>query len=127
MEVVSKNEILRQLWKAVKFFKVPFTHEFIQDLTEDDINLLEWSTARDNPKFNERLENTVYDDEYDEWEKAVKEGRDVDYGVPLTDGQKPISELDEYPPSGKFIEYEEKTSENQNLFEDNDEWEGVDD
>lgn len=127
METVSKNEVLRELWKAVKFFRVPFTHEFIQDLTEDDIALLEWSTARDNPKFNERVENTVYDDEFDDWAKAVQEGKEVDYGVPLNDDQKPTSEVDEYPHNGKFTGKQDISSENKNTFENDDEWEGVDD
>jgi hypothetical protein len=127
METVSKNEVLRELWKAVKFFRVPFTHEFIQDLTEDDIALLEWSTARDNPKFNERIENTVYDDEFDDWAKAVQEGKEVDYGVPLNDDQKPTSEVDEYPHNGKFTGKQDISSENKNTFENDDEWEGVDD
>lgn len=127
METVSKNEVLRELWKAVKFFRVPFTHEFIQDLTEDDIALLEWSTARDNPKFNERIENTVYDDEFEDWAKAVQEGKEVDYGVPLNDDQKPASEVDEYPHNSKFTGKQDISSENKNTFENDDEWEGVDD
>ena len=58
---------MRKLWKAIKLFHVPMTHPYIQGLTEHDLSFIAWSEALDDPEFVKKLENTYYDDEFEEW------------------------------------------------------------
>lgn len=51
----------------MKTFNVPITHPYIQGLTEFDLNFIDWSAALDDPKLREKIENTVYDDDFDSW------------------------------------------------------------
>lgn len=57
----------------MKLFKVPITHEYIQNLTEFDLQFIEMSTALDNPRLREKILNTIYDEDYDEYEKESEE------------------------------------------------------
>ena len=55
----------------MKLFNVPITHEYIQNLTSFDLEFIEMSTALDNPKLRDKILNTIYDEEYDDFEKEV--------------------------------------------------------
>lgn len=69
MQEVALQPQMRKLWRAIKLFGVPITHPYIQQLTDFDLDFLEWSAAYDNPKFREKMQNTVYDDDFDDfWE-----------------------------------------------------------
>ena len=51
----------------MKLFRVPINHPYIQNLTNFDLDFIEYSTLWDDPKIREKLQNTFYDDEFDEW------------------------------------------------------------
>lgn len=57
---------------AMKTFHVPINHPFIQQLTDLDLEFLDWSSALDNPKFYNKMKNTYFDDDFDEFEKEVE-------------------------------------------------------
>lgn len=57
----------------MKLFNVPITHEYIQNLTEFDLDFIDWSTALDDPKFREKLENVFYDPDFDSWAEEDEE------------------------------------------------------
>lgn len=59
--------LMRKIWAAMKLFKVPINHQYIQSLTSYDLAFIEWSTALDNPEFAEKYKNTFYDDEFDDF------------------------------------------------------------
>ena len=61
------------IWTAMKLFRVPITHEYIQNLTEFDLQFIDVSTALDNPKFYEKIKNTFYDEEFDEYANEAEE------------------------------------------------------
>lgn len=56
----------------MKLFKVPINHPYIQGLTSFDLEFIELSTLWDDPKIREKLQNTFYDDEYDDWEQEIQ-------------------------------------------------------
>ena len=66
MQEIAIQPQMRKIWMAMKLFRVPMTHPFIQNLTEYDLDFIDWSTSLDNPKFFEKIKNTFYDDEYDQ-------------------------------------------------------------
>lgn len=79
----------------MRTFNVPIDHPIIQNLTEHDLSFIEWSSALDDPKLREKLENTVYDDDFDEWyEKCMDESGETEY----TDSENslPIVNDDDY-------------------------------
>lgn len=77
----------------MRTFNVPIAHPIIQSLTEHDLSFIEWSTALDDPKLREKIENTVYDDDFDEWyENCIKESAETEY----TDSEDNSSDIDEY-------------------------------
>lgn len=51
----------------MKLFQVPINHPYIQGLTQFDLDFIELSTLWDNPKIREKLQNTFYDEEFDDW------------------------------------------------------------
>lgn len=51
----------------MKLFQVPISHPYIQNLTSFDLDFIEYSTLWDNPKVREKLQNTFYDEDFDEW------------------------------------------------------------
>ena len=73
------------IWTAMKLFRVPITHEYIQNLTEFDLQFIDISTALDNPKFYEKIKNTFYDEEFDEYANEAEEDE-------LTEEEKAIME-----------------------------------
>lgn len=56
----------------MKTFHVPISHPYIQNLTERDLEFLDWSSALDNPKIYDKVKNTYYDDDFDEYEQEVE-------------------------------------------------------
>lgn len=64
---------MRMIWEAVKLFRVPFTHPYIQSLTEYDLLLINESMNLDNPEYYRKMTNTFFDEDYDEYEKEVEE------------------------------------------------------
>ena len=72
----------------MKTFNVPITHPFIQQLTDFDLEFINWSIRFDDPKVLDKYKNTVYDDEFDAWWNSVMNGEDIDddFGVPGVTG-----------------------------------------
>lgn len=64
---------MRKIWAAMKLFRVPINHPYIQNLTPFDLNFIEYSELWDNPKVREKLKNTFYDEEFDEWADETEE------------------------------------------------------
>lgn len=89
------------------------THPSIQSLTEADLSFIEWSTALDDPKLREKIENTVYDDDFDEWYDSCMNGSvEPEY----TDTES----------NDTIVEDEEYTNMSESLGETNiDDWEEV--
>ena len=80
MQQIALQPLMRRIWRAMRTFNVPINHPIIQNLTESDLSFIEWSTALDNPKLREKLENTVYDDDFDEWyDNCMNESEEVEY------------------------------------------------
>lgn len=73
MQDIAIQPTMRMIWEAMKLFRVPMTHEYIQNLTEFDLQFIEMSTALDNPRLREKILNTVYDEDYDDYEKESEE------------------------------------------------------
>ncbi len=57
----------------MKLFRVPISHPYIQNLTSFDLDFIEVSTLWDNPKIREKLQNTFYDEDFDEWADETEE------------------------------------------------------
>jgi hypothetical protein len=58
----------------MKLFQVPINHPYIQNLTSFDLNFIEWASAMDNPEFMQKMQNTFYDEEFDDfWENYDEE------------------------------------------------------
>ena len=64
---------MRKLWAAMKLFQVPINHPYIQNLTPFDLNFIEYSGLWDNPKLREKLQNTFYDEEFEDWADETEE------------------------------------------------------
>lgn len=79
MKEIALLPQMRQLWRAIKLFGVPITHPYIQNLTKFDLDFIDWSSAYDNPKFKEKMQNTVYDESFEDfWNgDADVNGQDV--------------------------------------------------
>ena len=76
----------------MRTFKVPIDHPVIQNLTEHDLSFIEWSAALDDPKLREKIENTVYDDEFDDWyDKCMEDSEYTD-----SENDAKITNDDEY-------------------------------
>jgi hypothetical protein len=58
---------------AVKLFKVPFTHPYIQNLTEFDLLLINESMNLDNPEYRRKVTNTFFDEDFDEYADEVED------------------------------------------------------
>lgn len=108
----------------MKLFGVPITHEYIQNLTEFDLQFIDVSSALDNPKFYEKIKNTFYDEEFDEYANQAEEDE-------LTEEERAMMEqimrqqgagekkcLDEVPDED-FLPIQDET------IEDPDDWEDV--
>lgn len=78
----------------MKTFHVPITHEFIQNLTELDLEFIDWSAALDNPKVYDKVKNTYYDDDFDEYEKEVEDDELTEEELALFGEEKSESEVD---------------------------------
>ena len=85
MTEIAIQPNMRMIWTAMKLFRVPITHEYIQNLTEFDLQFIDVSTALDNPKFYEKIKNTFYDEEFDEYANEAEEDE-------LTEEEKAIME-----------------------------------
>lgn len=85
---MASQPLMRKLWLAMKTFNVPITHPFIQQLTDFDLEFINWSIRFDDPKVLDKYKNTVYDDEFDAWWNSVMNGEDIDddFGVPGVTG-----------------------------------------
>lgn len=85
---LASQPLMRKLWLAMKTFNVPITHPFIQQLTDFDLEFINWSIRFDDPKVLDKYKNTVYDDEFDAWWNSVMNGEDIDddFGVPGVTG-----------------------------------------
>lgn len=74
MGQLASQPLMRRIWLAMKTFNVPITHPYIQQLTDFDLEFIEWSSLFDNPKILKKFQNTVYDEEFDQWyEEALQE------------------------------------------------------
>lgn len=85
---MASQPLMRKLWLAMKTFNVPITHPFIQQLTDFDLEFINWSIRFDDPKVLDKYKNTVYDDEFDAWWNSVMNGEDIDddFGAPGVTG-----------------------------------------
>lgn len=99
----------------MRTFKVPMTHPYIQGLTEFDLSFIEWSAALDDPKLREKIENTVYDDEFDEWYNSCLDG-DVKDEYTDIDSESQV-EYDDYADLSESL--------NETQLNDYDDWEEV--
>lgn len=112
---------MRMIWTAMKLFNVPITHEFIQNLTEFDLEFIEMSTALDNPKLRDKILNTVHDEEFDDYadevhgEELTEEERKMMEEIMSKQGHEPVAEEDDYIPLQETEDYQ-----------DLDDWEEVD-
>lgn len=80
MQQIALQPLMRKIWRAMRTFNVPIDHPIIQNLTEYDLSFIEWSTALDDPKLREKIENTIYDDDFDEWyNNCMNESDDSKY------------------------------------------------
>lgn len=73
MEEIANQPTMRMIWKAMKLFNVPITHEYIQNLTAFDLQFIEMESALDDPELRDKILNTFHDEEFDEFEKEVEE------------------------------------------------------
>ena len=95
----------------MRTFNVPITHPIIQNLTEYDLSFIEWSTALDDPKLREKIENTVYDDDFDDWyENCMKGSEETEYTD--TESNHPevnddYADLSEIPDDSPIDDWEE--------------------
>lgn len=65
--------LARRLWQISKIYHTPINDERIQDLNIYDIEFIELSLIADDPEKLRKLEESFYDDEYDEWVKEFEE------------------------------------------------------
>lgn len=106
----------------MKLFGVPITHKYIQDLTEFDMYFIDCSSALDDPKIYDKIKNTVYDEEFDEYANSTEDE--------LTDEEREemnkilgIKTESENPSSNEdFMPIQSET----NPIESSDDWEEVD-
>lgn len=112
----------------MKLFQVPINHPYIQNLTSFDLSFIEWSTALDDPKFRAKMENTFYDEEFDEfWNDPNADLWDEEFeeysGENAQTEQPDYAQIDEKPIDDETsIKEDINTSENSNY-----EFEGYDD
>lgn len=59
--------LARRLWKISKLFQLPISHPLIQDMNLYDIDFYELSDIADDPKKLDKLRNTYYDPDFDDW------------------------------------------------------------
>ena len=71
MQKIAMTQTMRQIWEAMKLFHVPMTHEYIQNLNEFDLEFIDWSYALDKPGVMDKLRNTVYDEDFDDYVNEV--------------------------------------------------------
>lgn len=124
MQDIAIQPTMRMLWRAMKLFRVPITHEYIQNLTEFDLEFIEMSTALDDPKLREKILNTVYDEEFDDYANEVEENDDL-----TEEERKMMEEIMSKQKSKEDVEDDgfvpiESSEEYQG--EDPDDWEDVD-
>ena len=96
----------------MRTFNVPIDHPVIQNLTEFDLSFIEWSTALDDPKLREKIENTVYDDDFDEWyENCMNESGETEYtdseNNPPDINDEDYADLSETPKGTQIDDWEE--------------------
>ena len=96
---------------AMKLFRVPINHPYIQSLTSFDLAFIEWSSALDDPKFRAKMENTFYDEEFDEfWDNPDSEMWDEDF--------EEYSEEVIQPEQPDYAQFGEENSIDGNLISD---------
>lgn len=96
---------------AMKLFRVPINHPYIQSLTSFDLAFIEWSSALDDPKFRAKMENTFYDEEFDEfWDNPDSEMWDEDF--------EEYSEEFIQPEQPDYAQFGEENSIDGNLISD---------
>lgn len=66
LEVVQMP-LARRIWRISKFFQIPINDERLQNLDVFDLEFYELSMIADDPKKLEKLQNSYYDPEYEEW------------------------------------------------------------
>lgn len=73
MTELALQNTVRLLWEAVKLFRVPFTHPYIQNLTEFDLILINESVKLDNPEYYRKVTNTFFDEDFEEYANEVED------------------------------------------------------
>jgi len=112
MQQIALQPLMRKIWRAMRTFNVPIDHPIIQNLTEFDLSFIEWSTALDDPKLREKIENTVYDDDFDEWyDKCMNESEEAEYtdseDAPTEVKDDEYADLSESPDDAQIDDWEE--------------------
>lgn len=115
----------------MKLFKVPINHPYIQNLTNFDLDFIEYSTLWDDPKIREKLQNTFYDDEFDEWADETESLTPEEEALFHAQNESKIDKVEnisldssippELPTDDDYIELENDTQSD--IF---DEWEETD-
>lgn len=120
MQDIAIQPTMRMIWTAMKLFNVPITHEYIQNLTEFDLEFIEMSTALDNPKLREKILNTVYDEEFDDYANEVEDEE-------LTEEERKMMEEIMSKQGVKTEDVEDKSFVplSEDTMEDPDDWEDV--
>lgn len=138
MGQLASQPLMRKIWLAMKTFNVPITHPYIQNLTDFDLEFIQWASLFDNPKILKKYQNTIYDDEFDDWYNeaiqedeaaaAEREGDESDETPPA----QPTATQDgeELPDDDTFLNMGEDTPLNaisgQSTADDPDDWKEVD-
>ena len=112
----------------MKTFHVPINHPYIQNLTEFDLEFIQWSSALDDPKFFAKVKNTFYDDEFDEWieeqenEELTQEEQELMQNI-ISGNKKPNEEFE----SEGFVSLDQEfvDCDNSEEYNDPDQWEEV--
>jgi hypothetical protein len=112
----------------MKLFQVPINHPYIQNLTGFDLDFIEYSTLWDNPKIREKLQNTFYDDEFDEWAdetEALTPEEEALFNAQNASKDGGVGEIsDDTPTSPELPTDDDYVSlDNETLTDEPDEWE----
>ena len=66
LEIVQ-TPLARRMWRISKFFRIPLNDQRIQNLTQYDLEFYELSMIADDPKKLEQLQNSFFDDDFDDY------------------------------------------------------------
>ena len=115
---------MRKIWMAMKLFHVPITHEYIQNLTDFDLEFIDLSTALDDPRVFEKLQNTFYDDDFDEYadeaedDELTEEEKAMMEEIMKKNSKENENQTDDFTPV-------ENMKEDTTNFDNPDDWEEV--